>query len=176
MEGIVAYLRHCPKIHAWSNRGNYEPQSGELTGRSSRPCTLEYGITVDVQIRTKYVTAHSMFYGSTVGLQNSTQWTFRPLVLGSAVTNQISNFDLKKLQTYLISNEATYINITIIWSHSRHGCLSTFLLCLCCPVQVAALRRSDHPSKESYQLSVRMIISELILIGNRPEGLISKWK
>jgi hypothetical protein len=28
-----------------------------------------------------------------------------------------------------------------------------FILCLCCPVKVAALRRADQPSKESYQLS-----------------------
>jgi hypothetical protein len=28
-----------------------------------------------------------------------------------------------------------------------------FILCLCCPVQVAALRRPDPPSKESYRLS-----------------------
>jgi hypothetical protein len=34
----------------------------------------------------------------------------------------------------------------------RHGCLCAFILCLCCPVQVPALRRADHPSKESYQL------------------------
>jgi hypothetical protein len=27
-----------------------------------------------------------------------------------------------------------------------------FILCLCCPVQVAALRRVDHSSKESYRL------------------------
>jgi hypothetical protein len=27
-----------------------------------------------------------------------------------------------------------------------------FILCLYCPVQVAALRRADHSSKESYRL------------------------
>jgi hypothetical protein len=27
-----------------------------------------------------------------------------------------------------------------------------FILCLCCPEQVAALRRADHSSKESYRL------------------------
>jgi hypothetical protein len=37
-------------------------------------------------------------------------------------------------------------------SHSRHGCLSTFIRCLCCPVYVAALRRADHSSQESYWL------------------------
>jgi hypothetical protein len=39
-------------------------------------------------------------------------------------------------------------------SHSRHGCLSAFILCLCCPVcrQAVALRRDDSPSKESYRL------------------------
>jgi hypothetical protein len=27
-----------------------------------------------------------------------------------------------------------------------------FILCLCCPVSVAALRRADHLSKETYRL------------------------
>jgi hypothetical protein len=31
-------------------------------------------------------------------------------------------------------------------------CLRFYVLC--CPVQVEALRRADHPSKESYQLSI----------------------
>jgi hypothetical protein len=39
-------------------------------------------------------------------------------------------------------------------------------------VYVAALRRADLPSKESYQLSTRLIISELILNGNRQNSLI----
>jgi hypothetical protein len=30
-------------------------------------------------------------------------------------------------------------------SHSRHGCLSAFILCLCCPVKVAALRWAHPP-------------------------------
>jgi hypothetical protein len=34
-----------------------------------------------------------------------------------------------------------------------HGCMSAFILGLCCPVVVAVLRRPDPPSKESYQLS-----------------------
>jgi hypothetical protein len=38
-------------------------------------------------------------------------------------------------------------------SHSRHGYLYAFILCLCCPVQVAALRRADPPPKECYRLS-----------------------
>jgi hypothetical protein len=41
-------------------------------------------------------------------------------------------------------------------SYSRHECLFAFTLCLCCSVQVAALRRADHPSKESYGLSMRL--------------------
>jgi hypothetical protein len=40
-------------------------------------------------------------------------------------------------------------------SHSRHGCLRAFILSLClfC-VQVAALRRADPRSKESYRLCI----------------------
>jgi hypothetical protein len=37
-------------------------------------------------------------------------------------------------------------------SNSMRGYLSAFLLCLCCPVYVAALRRADPPTKESYRL------------------------
>jgi hypothetical protein len=38
-------------------------------------------------------------------------------------------------------------------SHSWHGCLSAFILCLCHPVEVVALRQVDPPSEEAYQLS-----------------------
>jgi hypothetical protein len=38
--------------------------------------------------------------------------------------------------------------------------VSAFILCLCCPVYVAALRRADHSSKESYQLSIKCKITE----------------
>jgi hypothetical protein len=57
-------------------------------------------------------------------------------------------------------------------SHSRHRRLSAFDLCLCRPVQVAALRGADHQSTGSYQPSIRFIISQLILNGNRPDSLI----
>jgi hypothetical protein len=36
----------------------------------------------------------------------------------------------------------------------------TFILCLCCPVQVAALRRADHSSKESYRLCTKYYETE----------------
>jgi hypothetical protein len=41
-------------------------------------------------------------------------------------------------------------------SHSGHGCLMFVYVCafFCVCVQVAALRRADHPSKESYRLSL----------------------
>jgi hypothetical protein len=42
---------------------------------------------------------------------------------------------------------------------------------LVCPVKVTTLRRADHPSKESYRLC-KIHSSRLILMGNRPEGLI----
>jgi hypothetical protein len=47
-------------------------------------------------------------------------------------------------------------------SHSTHGCLSTFILCLCCPVQVPPLGRADPPSKESYRLSTRLILIDIV--------------
>jgi hypothetical protein len=37
----------------------------------------------------------------------------------------------------------------------RHGCFSAFILCLCCPVWVASLRKADSPFKDSYWLSVK---------------------
>jgi hypothetical protein len=47
-------------------------------------------------------------------------------------------------------------NVEIAGSNPARGmdvCLCFSVLC--CPVQVEALRRADHPSKESYQLSNR---------------------
>jgi hypothetical protein len=38
-------------------------------------------------------------------------------------------------------------------SHSRHECLSTFILCLYCSMKIAAMCLADPPSKESYRLS-----------------------
>jgi hypothetical protein len=40
--------------------------------------------------------------------------------------------------------------------------MPSFVLYLCYPVRVTALRRADPPSKESYKLSTRFIISELV--------------
>jgi hypothetical protein len=54
--------------------------------------------------------------------------------------------------------------------------MSAFILCLSSPLQVAALRRADPPSKESYRLSTRFTIIELILNGNRPDSLIRQGK
>jgi hypothetical protein len=41
-------------------------------------------------------------------------------------------------------------------SHSWHGCLVSVYVCafFCVCVQLEALRRADHPSKESYRLSL----------------------
>jgi hypothetical protein len=40
-------------------------------------------------------------------------------------------------------------------SHSRHGCLFAFILCLCCSVcRLTTLRWAGPPSKESYQLCI----------------------
>jgi hypothetical protein len=40
------------------------------------------------------------------------------------------------------------------------------------PVEAAALRRADSPSKESYQWPLRFIISELFRNRNKPWSLI----
>jgi hypothetical protein len=51
--------------------------------------------------------------------------------------------------------------------------MSVFILCLCCPVKVGALRRADPPCKKSYWLSIRFKFQiSLILNGHRPENLI----
>jgi hypothetical protein len=39
--------------------------------------------------------------------------------------------------------------------------MSVFILFLCCPVYVAALRRVHAPSKDSYQLPIRFIQTKL---------------
>jgi hypothetical protein len=39
--------------------------------------------------------------------------------------------------------------------------MSSAFVCLCCPVYVVALRWADSQSNETYQLSVRLIISEV---------------
>jgi hypothetical protein len=41
-------------------------------------------------------------------------------------------------------------------SHSRHGCLCSFILFMLFCVQIEALRRADPPSKESYRLCIRL--------------------
>jgi hypothetical protein len=48
---------------------------------------------------------------------------------------------------------------------------SAFILCLCYPVYVAALRRADHPSKASYRQPIK-IHNFRILNQNRPKSLI----
>jgi hypothetical protein len=53
-------------------------------------------------------------------------------------------------------------------SRWRHGRLYAFILCLCCPVYVAALQRADHSSKESYQLSISVRLRNLIRGGQGP--------
>jgi hypothetical protein len=49
--------------------------------------------------------------------------------------------------------------------------VSAFLLCLYCPVQVAASRRFDPPSEESHQLPthIRFIISGVHSRGQRTQ-------
>jgi hypothetical protein len=68
------------------------------------------------------------------------------------------------------SLDKTYLRVLKHWdhgfeSHSRHGFLRLF-----CPVLIVALERAGHPSRESYQLFTRFIISDLILNGNRPSS------
>jgi hypothetical protein len=45
-------------------------------------------------------------------------------------------------------------------SYSRHGYLCAFILCLCCSVNVEALRWADLPSKGSYHLCEKDYESE----------------
>jgi hypothetical protein len=54
--------------------------------------------------------------------------------------------------------------------------MSVCVYSVCCPVEVAALRRADQPSEKSNRLSVRFVISELILYGNRPHSLIRQCR
>jgi hypothetical protein len=42
------------------------------------------------------------------------------------------------------------------------------ILLLCCPVYVAALRRADHSSKESYQPSISVRLRNLVRGGLGP--------
>jgi hypothetical protein len=48
-----------------------------------------------------------------------------------------------------------------------------FILCLCCPVEVAALRRADHSSKESYKLSISVRLRNLARGGVGPIWTVS---
>jgi hypothetical protein len=58
-------------------------------------------------------------------------------------------------------------------SHSRHGCLSAFILCMCCPVLISTLRRADPP--------VQRILATVLGLRNWSEtkrftgALCSKW-
>jgi hypothetical protein len=61
------------------------------------------------------------------------------------------------------------LNTGIVGSNPARGmdiCMRLF--CLCCPVKVAALRRADHSSKESYQLSISIRLRNLIRRGQGP--------
>jgi hypothetical protein len=51
-----------------------------------------------------------------------------------------------------------------------------FILCLCCPVYVAALRRADHSSKESYQLSISVRLWNLKRGGLGPIWAAAPYK
>jgi hypothetical protein len=55
--------------------------------------------------------------------------------------------------------------------HSRHGCLRVCVFVLSC---VARGPRKADPTVQGVPPTVSLIISELILNGNRPEGLICR--
>jgi hypothetical protein len=59
----------------------------------------------------------------------------------------------------------------------RHGCLCAFILCLCCPVcRVAALRRADPPSNESYRLCKSSRNCKAAKVQQRAvERLVNEW-
>jgi hypothetical protein len=50
-------------------------------------------------------------------------------------------------------------------SHSRYGCLSAFLLCLCCSTYVAGFRQGSSPVQGILRTVYKIHISRLILMG-----------
>jgi hypothetical protein len=78
-------------------------------------------------------------------------------VLCWSYLNTTELFNCQSVATYSMAwNVFTHLNTGIVGSNTtRHGCLSAFILCLCCPVQVTAMLRADHSSKESYRLRLR---------------------
>jgi hypothetical protein len=54
--------------------------------------------------------------------------------------------------------------------HSRHGYLYMFLLCFCCPVLVAALRRALIPVQRFLPTVYKIHISILILMVKQARG------
>jgi hypothetical protein len=59
-------------------------------------------------------------------------------------------------------------------SHSGQVCLRLFCVCFVCVGR--GLATAAHPSKESYRLSTRFVISERFLNGKRPGSLIHRGR
>jgi hypothetical protein len=45
-----------------------------------------------------------------------------------------------------------FTKVKVKFPHKAWMSVCAFILCLCCPVEVAVLRRADNSSKESYRL------------------------
>jgi hypothetical protein len=90
-------------------------------------------------------------------------WTNTKIYLNLKINSQLSEAKVVTIIRYAEhSGGAVYgmnrLRLLEHWNrgfefHSRHGCLSVFILCLCSPAYVAVLIRADSLSKVSYRIS-----------------------
>jgi hypothetical protein len=90
-----------------------------------------------------------------ISVINSTKWELSSKLLSD-------NYSIKK-NTLSLRHEISSPAQTLgswIPVHSRHWCLSAFLRNYVVLCRYRPFDRADHPSKESYQLSIRFIVSD----------------